>query len=252
VHDVGLYEDRPYLVFEHVAGRSLAEQLRHERPTPRAAAALTAEVAALLHRVHGSHVWHRDLKPANILIDTAGRPRLLDFGLACLSQFDEPAQPGTFGTPAYMAPEQARGETGRIGPRTDVFGLGAVLYTLLTGQAPYRGSDMTDVWEQAKRGRVQPPRQLNPGVPRALGRICVKALATEPAQRYASVAELERSLRSYLRRPRRLALAGAVVLAGLLLAAALTLLKPKPAETPPPPVPLTGELIVRVWTPGEG
>lgn len=127
IYDVDTHAGRPFVVMEYVPGLSLHAQLKQGPHSPRRAAALAAEVAGILARVHGQGVWHRDLKPANILIDGAGRPRLVDFGLALMTpSWGEPGQPpsGVSGTFQYMAPEQAAGEVERIGPWTDVFGLG--------------------------------------------------------------------------------------------------------------------------------
>jgi serine/threonine protein kinase len=245
IYDVDMHEGRPFVVMEYVAGRTLQQQIRDGLPAPRKAATLTAQLAHTLAHVHGQGVCHRDLKPANILIDTAGRPRLVDFGLALLDQpWDQPKRRSreVSGTFQYMAPEQANGQTERIGPRTDVFGLGAVLYALLTGRPPYQGEDIQTVWEQARNGGITPPRQLNPRVPRALERICLKAMAAQPEQRYASAGELEAALQRYLRR--RMV---AAILAGLVLVLAVVIglvrFLPGPAEK------LSGELIVRVWSP---
>src|SRR5262249_40216686 len=139
----------------------------------------------------------------------------------------------------YMAPEQANGEADRIGPRTDVFGLGAILYTLLTGRPPYQGTDPVAVWGRARQGQVAPLREVNPQVPPALERICLKALAREPEQRFASAAELATALHRFLRRRLLTALLGGTVL----LAAALVawhFLYPRPrADQTPPVVPAT-------------
>jgi hypothetical protein len=223
VYDVGTHEGRPFVVLEHVAGRSPEQLLKQRLPPAREAAELVAELAAILDRVHRNNVLHRDLKPANVVIDAAGRPRLIDFGLAWRQEFDggpEARDSAVCGTFAYMAPEQANGQAERIGPRTDLFGLGAVLYELLTGRPPYEGPNGTAVWEQARRGQVIPPRQVNPRIPRALAHICRKALAPDPEQRYATAGEMERALRRYLWQRRLLAPALALVLAvaaGLLL-----------------------------------
>jgi tRNA A-37 threonylcarbamoyl transferase component Bud32 len=237
VYDVDVCEGRPFLVMEYIVGRSLSDWLQERQPTPREAAALVAQLARTLAKVHGQGVLHRDLKPANILIDAAGQPRVLDFGLALMSQPWEERRPtdgGVCGTYAYMAPEQAEGRAERIGPRTDVFGLGAVLYEILTGRPPYQAPDANVVWEQARQGQVPRPRQLNPRVPPALERICLKTLATDPEQRYASAAELERALRGYLRRPYRLAAVAVGVV--VLLAAVLARWLPDPAVNPGPVV----------------
>src|SRR5262249_48140872 len=150
-------------------------------------------------------ILHRDLKPANVLVDAAGRPRLMDFGLASLRHawgaINPPEGDAVCGTYPYMAPEQARGEAERVGAPTDGFGLGAIFYQLLTGQPPYRGESAAEVREQARQGRVTPPRQINPRIPRTLERICRKALAADPSQRYASAGAMGRALRGYLRRP---------------------------------------------------
>jgi serine/threonine protein kinase len=258
VHDADLHEGRPFLVFAYVPGRSLAERLRDRPQSFRAAAALTADLAAILGRAHRQGVLHRDLKPANVLLDDSGRRRLMDFGLATLREsWDESPRPGegVCGTYPYMAPEQARAQTDRIGPRTDVFGLGAVLYHLLTGRPLYQGSDRASVLAQAREARVTPPRQLNPRIPRPLERICLKALAAEPGQRYGSAEAMERALLAYLRRPLLLGAAAALVLCAAILAFVLPGWLAR--ESPPSgggevrgnkTVPLTGKLRVRVWS----
>jgi serine/threonine protein kinase len=225
VYDVDIHDGRPFLVLEHVAGQSLHQQLKQHRPPVREAVRLVADLAGILARVHRQGVLHGDLKPGNVLIDATGRPRLIDFGLAWRQEWgsgSESTESAVCGTFAYMAPEQANGQADRIGPRTDVFGLGTVLYELLTGRPPYQGPNRTAIWGQAKEGRITPPRQVNPLVPRSLERVCVKALATEPDQRYSTATEMERALRRSLGRRRLslllLAVAGVPVLVALLLA----------------------------------
>jgi serine/threonine protein kinase len=245
IHDIDVHEGRPFLVLEHVPGRSLHDQLRlNGPPRPRDAAELVARLARTLAVLHENHVLHLDVKPANILIDAAGRPRLTDFGLAAMpggaGDAEFGPQPGVIsGTLRYMAPEQARGDAGRIGPRTDVFGLGGVLYELLTGRPPHDGSTVEDLLDKARSAALDPPRQINPRVPRALERICLRAMAREPEDRYASAADLGHALRRYLGRRRIVAVS---VLAGLLVAALMipSLLKR--------PAPLDGDLTLRVWS----
>jgi serine/threonine protein kinase len=260
VYDVDVHQGCPFVVFEYVAGRSLNDQLKQGRPTFRESAMLVAQLAATLARVHDQGVLHRDLKPHNILIDTAGRPRLLDFGLAWLRPplgvENDRADRSISGTPQYMPPEQASGQTNLIGPPSDVFGLGAVLYELLTGQPPYQDADRFALWEKARRGQVVPARKVNERVPRALNAICMKALAADPAQRYASARQLQRALLRYVHRPRRVILSAAAV---VLLLAGITAWASFPGRTDSgqsgaattPSIaeaPLAGDLSVRLWS----
>jgi hypothetical protein len=266
VYESGEADGRPYFALEFVAGGSLAEWRRPGPCPPRAAAQLLAQVADAVEYAHNEGVLHRDLKPANILLQPRAAnggedgsapgsrlplssfvPKVSDFGLARLLQRDAAAQtqPGArLGTPGYMAPEAAAGRVEAVGRPADVFGLGAILYHLLTGRPPFEGASADDVLEQARRGRVTPPRQLNPDVPPALERICLKALATDPRARYPSAAALAGELRRYLRRPLRRALAAAVG-AGLLLLGILLWVLAGALGRPEPP--LSGDLIVRLW-----
>ena len=147
VYDLDFHNEQPFLVMEYVHGRNFEDYARDEPVTPRRAAELVAKLAEALALVHRRDVIHRDIKPRNILIDEAGEPRLIDFGLARLRHaWSDRPDPTWGGTLAYMAPEQARLEHDRIGPRSDVFGLGAVLYYLLTGQPPFVGENQDEVW----------------------------------------------------------------------------------------------------------
>jgi hypothetical protein len=248
----------PYLVVEYVAGPSLAERHRERPLTADQAAKCIGQLAEGLAAVHACGLLHRDLKPANVLVDGGGRPRLIDFGLAVPVASAALAEGS--GTLAYMPPEQARGEVERIDPRTDVYGLGAILYELLTGPPPHRGGTRDALWRAACRGDVVPPRQVNPRVPAALERVCMKALAADPTDRYASAAALAGDLRRYRARSGRLALAVAAA-AGLLLlgVAAWLIVAQRPAGpalvagTPTTPTELSGSsslngwIDVRVW-----
>jgi hypothetical protein len=220
----------------------------------RQAVQLTVTLAQTIHHAHLRGIIHRDLKPANILLTLDGTAKITDFGLAKLLHEGGPTRAGeVLGTPAFMAPEQASGRVDQIGPQTDVFSLGAVLYGLLTGRPPYQGTGVVAVWEQARRAQVVPPRQLNPRIPRMLEHICLKALAADPAQRYASADQLADALDRYLKRRRRITLAAALV--GLLLAGGLAVAF-GPRLFPREPMgtatatesALSGELTLRVWT----
>jgi serine/threonine protein kinase len=192
--------DRVWLVLEYIPGRTLGAILKEGPPEATEVTRLVSRLAEGLAAVHASGLLHRDLKPSNVLIGDDGVPRLIDFGLAVpLASEDLHAVSGTL---SYMAPEQARGQGERVDTRTDVFGLGAVLYELITGQPPFKDPDPTRLLELARGGRVTPPREINPTISGAVEAICLKALAPDPAQRYASAAELGQAL-DRLAQPRR-------------------------------------------------
>jgi hypothetical protein len=183
----------PALVIEYIPGRNLREQ-QIVRPLDIAQSLeLTKQLAEGLAAVHACGLLHRDLKPENVLIGDDGRPRLVDFGLA--AALASPDLASISGTLPYMAPEQARGESERIDARTDLYGLGAVLYELLTGRPPHQGATPEELWQAARAGDVVPPRQLNRRVPRAVNDLCLRCLAKDPTQRFASAAELAVSVR---------------------------------------------------------
>jgi serine/threonine protein kinase len=229
VYDLDVQEDgRPFLVMEHVHGRSLEGWWQEEHPSPRQAAQIVAGLARAVSYVHGRGIVHQDIKPKNVLIDEKGAPRLIDFGLARLKHaWCDVAVASVGGTFSYLSPEQATGDPDQIGPWTDVFGLGGVLYYLLTGRPVYQGPSAFAALQQASMGEQVAPRTVNPRVPRSLERICLKALAPDRDRRYRTAADLERALRAFLNRP-RLLVAGAVLLlfAAVMSAAAAVLLAP--------------------------
>ena len=255
-HSAERVGDRAFLVMEYVPGKTLAETLQERTPNTSEAVRWVEQVAEGLAAVHTSGLLHRDVKPSNIILGDDGVPRLIDLGLT--SPLAGDATRGVYGTLPYMAPEQARGQCERIDARSDVFGLGAVFYELLTGRPPYQGSSRDEIWEQARQGRVTAPCQLKKAVPRSLDRICMKALAAHPARRFASAAEFQRALRNYRRRPLRVG--GALLIAACAVGVFLVLSRPGrsphleglEAATANATRPLSGDLTLKVWSPGTG
>jgi WD40 repeat protein len=202
VHEVGEYHGLPYFSMKYIEGGSLARRLSQGPPlTPREQAALMAKVARAVHHAHQRGILHRDIKPGNILLDAAGEPYVTDFGLA--KQVEEATahtlSGAVVGTPSYMAREQAQGHSKRLTTAADVYGLGAVLYELLTGRPPFRGETALETLHKVLTQEVVPPSRLKPGVPRDLEVICLTCLRTEPEKRYESALALAEDLERWLR-----------------------------------------------------
>ncbi|MGI9518910.1 MAG: protein kinase domain-containing protein, partial [Pirellulaceae bacterium] len=199
VYDVGSTDQFPcYVVSRYVEGNDLAVQLRRGgRPDYRRAAELVAIVAEALHYAHLQGLVHRDVKPANILVDIDGQPHLVDFGLA-LREENIGKGPRYAGTPAYMSPEQARGEGHRVDGRSDIFSLGGVLYQLLTGYQPFSGESVSEIADQIVSREARPPRQRDDQIPRELERICLKALSKRAVDRYLTAQDMADDLHIYL------------------------------------------------------
>ncbi len=204
-HIVPVYEIDPirglFFTMKWVEGGSLAGQIARLVADPMAGARLVATMARAVHDAHRQGYLHRDLKPTNILVDPQGKPYLTDFGLALRVGKDSSlTQPGAvLGTPSYMAPEQAAGKGGAIGPPADVYSLGAVLYELLTGRPPFRAGTVMETLVQVLEKDPVPPRRIRPEVPAELEAICLKCLEKDPADRYASAEALAGDLDQFLR-----------------------------------------------------
>jgi formylglycine-generating enzyme required for sulfatase activity len=200
VFEAGQQDGRPFLALEFIEGGTLAQRLASAGPLgPREAAALVRDLARGIHHAHLQGVIHRDLKPANVLLSSDGTPKVTDFGVACQPGGNEMSQTGQLiGTPGYMPPEQARGERESLGPRADVYSLGAVLYEVLTGQAPFRGATPLETVRRVLNDEPTPPARLRPGLDPDLSTICLKCLSKEPEGRYASADALADDLTRWL------------------------------------------------------
>jgi serine/threonine protein kinase/WD40 repeat protein len=200
IHEVGESEGHPFLCLELVEGGSLAGQLDGTPWDSRRAAELVDTLARAVHAAHQRGVVHRDLKPANVLLTATGTPKITDFGLARrMDAVSGPTRTGAvLGTPSYMAPEQAEGETHAIGPAADVYALGAILYELLTGRPPFRAATPLDTLLQVVADPPVPPSRWCPGVPPDLEAVCLKCLAKTPRSRYASAEALAEDVERFL------------------------------------------------------
>ncbi len=200
IYEVGEHEGRPFFSLEFVDGGTLADRLDGRPQPPEASARLIETLARAVHCAHEHGIVHRDLKPANVLLTADGTPKVTDFGLAkCLDGGGTQTQTGAImGTPSYMAPEQAGGHSRQVGPATDVYALGAILYELLTGRPPFLAGATLDVALQVLEQEPEPPRVLNPAVDRSLEAVCLKCLQKDPGRRYPGARDLADDLRRYL------------------------------------------------------
>ncbi len=198
--EVGEHEGRCFFAMPMIAGGSLADRLEDYRDEHRESALLMIDVARAVQHAHQRGLLHRDLKPANILIDERGRPNVTDFGLARWVDGATELTPtgAVLGSPPYMAPEQATGNRNAITILSDVYGLGAILYTLLTGRTPFRGDSAVQVIHRVVHEAPEPPRRSNPGIDRELECICLKCLEKEPKRRYGSAEALADDLERWV------------------------------------------------------
>ncbi len=207
VFDAGQINGRPFITMAYIAGKPLEEEIDPESPMPQLRAAeIVRKIAVALEHAHRAGIVHRDLKPANVVMAAGGEPVVMDFGLAKRVADVDPNEAkltrdgGLLGTPSYMAPEQCRGDVAAIGPATDVYALGVMLFEMLTGRTPYTGA-MSVVIGRILTSPVPPVKEFRPDVDSRLDAVCRKAMAKEPAERFPSMAELAEALGAYLKAP---------------------------------------------------
>jgi serine/threonine protein kinase/Flp pilus assembly protein TadD len=201
IHEVGERDGSCYFSMKFVEGGQLDEVTKREPMPIRRAVEFIAKVARTVHYAHEHGILHRDIKPGNILLDAKGEPHLTDFGLARLVESESTVTRTmeVLGTPSYMAPEQAVGNNAAVGSATDVYGLGAVLYQLLTGQPPFAGGTTYETIKLLLDTEPRQPRLLNPKIDRDLSTICLKCLEKDPKRRYASALALAEDLECWLK-----------------------------------------------------
>ncbi len=200
IYEIGQFQGVPFYSMQYIDGVDLRQHLRQGPLSPRTAAGLVQTLAEVIEFAHQRGVLHRDLKPGNVLVDSSGQPFVTDFGLA-KRVYDDKERTGAgalLGTPSYMAPEQAAGDAKSVTTAIDVYGLGAILYAVLTGRAPFTGEHSLQVIWKVTQELPLPPRLLVPDIPRDLEMICLKCLEKKPQDRYASAAELKAELGRFL------------------------------------------------------
>ncbi len=200
IHEVGEVDSQHFYSMNFVAGQSLSDLAREHTLAPRQAARYVEKIARAIHYAHGRQILHRDLKPANVLIDQDDEPQVTDFGLAKVMQTETGATlSGTvMGSPSYMPPEQARGDIRAVAVRSDVYGLGAVLYELLCGRPPFRAETPLETLREVLEKDPVAPRLLHPKLPRDLETICLKCLEKPRERRYPTALELANELHRFL------------------------------------------------------
>ena len=201
IHEVGERDGSCYFSMKFVEGGQLDEVARREPMPIRRAVELIAKISRTVHYAHEHGILHRDIKPGNILLDVKGEPHLTDFGLARLVESESTVTHTleVLGTPSYMAPEQALGNNAAVSSVTDVYGLGAVLYQLLTGQPPFAGGATYETIRLLLDTEPRKPRLLNPKIDRDISTICLKCLEKDPKRRYSSALALTEDLDRWLR-----------------------------------------------------
>jgi eukaryotic-like serine/threonine-protein kinase len=201
IHEVGVHQGQHYFAMDFVAGRNLAEIVRDGPLPPARAARYVKTIAEAIQYAHERGILHRDLKPSNVLIDQSDQPKVMDFGLAKRMEGDASLTLSgqVVGSPSYLPPEQCDVKRGKVGRYSDVYSLGATLYHLITGRAPFAAPTVAETLQQVQQAEPVSPAILNPHVPRDLKTICLKCLEKEPARRYQTAQELAEELGRWLR-----------------------------------------------------
>lgn len=199
VLDVGIDKQVPYFTMEFIDGQSLSDLISNKALDFDSSIGLMIKLCEGLHYAHSKGIVHRDIKPSNILIDKAGEPHIADFGLAkCLDSNTLVTRSGSLiGTPYYMSPEQAKGQTGLVGPRSDLYSLGVVFYEMLTGQNPFQGKDTVEIYQNILTLNPPPPSKINTQVPKQVDNICLKCLKKNSFHRYKTADEMACELRQF-------------------------------------------------------
>ncbi len=263
VHEAGTVNGRRFIAMEFVEGQPMREWRRKGSLTIRQLISILRDIALALHHAHEHGVVHRDLKPENVLIDRNNEPHITDFGLAkfigqnVMESFT--AEGRVVGTPAYMSPEQVRGSKS-LDARTDVYSLGVMLYEILTGKLPFRGDTAMEIMMNAVNSRPKPPSkvsgvQINPVLFGTLERICLRAMAKAPEDRYPTAKQMADDLTGWLQgnrvrvgSPRLRRKAAWIAAAGVILVAGVwaAMIRPKPSPTPPAPAPVVAPVRTSV------
>ncbi len=226
IYDAGRDGQRFFIVMEYINGETLSQFIEPAKTFRSLIISLLAEVADALHYAHKAGFIHRDLKPGNVLVDAQGHPHIADFGLA-LSEATQHLKAGQVaGTPAYMSPEQVRGEAHRLDGRTDIWSFGVILYEALTGRAPFHKDDPARCFDEILHREPKPPRQFDDSIPSELEAVCLRCLSKESAMRFSNAADVARALRSFTAPPEKRRWRTVLAITGVLSLLALCTLVP--------------------------